>query len=515
MREPVLLAVLAIASVWAGPGLWALMGALVATLAALLLVSAPPEGQAVRAPLRWIVPILLWISLGLTLGWDRGQGLGELALAGLVLAVLTAASRHEPGEASLLLFGVGVALLSLWALWQTLVGFELARAGLSTLPETVRNAALFRLDSGRAFASQLHPGHLGILLATVVPLAGGGIAQRRFRVLWTAALLLSSAGLVLTRSPLAMALAVAALLVTLRPLGRSWILPAAALSLVLLAVVLSLRPDLLHLDPIVWRLQNWHNALWVWTGAPVTGVGLGGFGQAALGVPFPVPNHPLHAHNLPLEWLAEMGLPGLLFAVLFYSWVLTLARRLWPRHRGLAVAILLVPLHNLADFSLFEPGIAVAWAVLAAWALASSPGHSSRRPAGRRSPVAVVAALGAALFFGLSFASTAWLNRAGSLPATGETLRAQISAFELAPWQPFPPSLALAVQRSAGPQAQRLAKAIRQARRWRPHSATLARLASMLAARHGDLPAAAGPAWEARAFSALDRRVDRDPGAAP
>ena len=35
-----------------------------------------------------------------------------------------------------------------------------------------------------------------------------------------------------------------------------------------------------ELDPVRLRLDNWRTALWAWSGAPVTGVGVGGFGQA-------------------------------------------------------------------------------------------------------------------------------------------------------------------------------------------------------------------------------------------
>ncbi|HHQ49561.1 MAG TPA: O-antigen ligase family protein [Acidobacteria bacterium] len=461
---------------------------------------------------------MLWTALGLLVtGWDRGQGLAELALGALVLAVISGAARHEPNDRHLLLLAGGLALLSLWALWQETFGFHLAHEGLAALPENVRNAVRFRLDSGRAFASQLHPGHLGVLLATVVPLAGAGIAGRRHRRLWLFVLFLASLGLVLARSPLTMALAAAGLLATLPSgRGRGLRLVAAASSLILLAVVVFLRPDLLHLDPIVWRLENWHNALWVWSGSPITGVGLGGFGQAALSVPFPVPNHPLHAHNLPLEWLAEMGLPGLFLAIVLYYWIFSVALRLWRHHRGLAAAILIVPLHNLADFSLFQPGIAVVWATLVGWALAVAPATSeSRSVAGRRWTAATAAALAAA-FFGLSWAASAVLHRP-SLHAQGASaLHAEILAHELAPWQPLSPTLAQSALSATGAEATILARVIRHERWWRPHSATLARATSLLAARAGDLPTASADAWEAKAFTALDRRMANPPaGPAP
>ncbi len=509
MQLPALLALLAVAAAWTGTASWPLTGTLIALALAVLLLFPKPASRPCFSPrARWLVPVAVWITVGLWTGWDRGQALTELTLAALVLAVIAGASARAPGSRDALILGAGVSLLGLWALWQVTTGFDLARASLSTLPEGLRAAARFRLDSGRAFASQLHPGHLAVLLATAVPLAGGGVLGKRHRIPWTVALCLAALGLVLTRSPLGLGLAVLALLAVWRSgKGALYRLTLAVFAGAFVAVFL-LRPDLLHLQPMLWRLENWHNALWVWTSAPITGVGLGGFGQAALTVPFPVANHPQHAHCLPLEWLAEMGVPGLIFFLLLYGWIFSVARRLWSGHRSLAAALLVIPLHNLVDFSLFEPGIAVTWAVLAGWALAVLREEQPQDALTGRQWIPGLAACLAAVFFGLSFASSTVESHTMAATAPSAVVQGELRAFNLAPWRPFPRQLAEAARSAQGDTAEALAAALARARWWRPHSAALASIASEVAVRNGDFPKASRDAWEARTFLPLDRRPE-------
>ena len=49
-------------------------------------------------------------------------------------------------------------------------------------------------------------------------------------------------------------------------------------------VVVIGRGDVVKLEPVKLRLDNWRTALWVWSEAPASGVGVGGFAQAAQAV---------------------------------------------------------------------------------------------------------------------------------------------------------------------------------------------------------------------------------------
>lgn len=504
--QALVLALLAVVSAWTPPATWALAGVMVAMAATgLLLLGTTVRGGVANR--RWLLPVTLWVLLGMSTGWDRGQALMELALTGLLLAIISAASRTRPTTRGVRVLLLGISLLAIWALWQVLIGFEMARQALPSLPAGLMAAARFRLDTGRAFASQAQPGHLAVLLATVVPLAGENLLERRHQFVSAIVLALAATGLLLTRSPLGMGLALLALLGLARGHRgtRFWTVPAAALAA--FVTVLLLRPDLLSLQPIVWRLENWHNALWVWASSPVTGVGLGGFGQAGLAVPFAVANHPQHAHCLPLEWLAEMGIPGLILALLFYGWILKLARRLWQRDRGLAIALLVVPLHNLVDFSFFEPGIAVVWALLAGWGLALAHEDLPESRDARSRWLPVVAGTLAAAVFGLTFASLVAGRHAVELQKPRPALEYALRAFHLAPWRPILPALVRAADSAGQAGAGTLAGVLAEARWWRPHSAALASLSSGLASHMGDLPAAARDAWAAEIFTPLDRRT--------
>ncbi len=227
-----------------------------------------------------------------------------------------------------------------------------------------------RLAAGRAFASQPLPSHLAVLLATALPLcsfasAGGGALFRGSQVSC-----LCVVGLALTRSPIGVGLAlVACAALAVAGGGRSIRLAVVVLALVL-AVVVVARGDVLELEPVTLRLDNWRTAVWVWSTSPAAGVGFGGFGQVAQTVPFAVGNRPRFAHSLPLEWLAELGPVGLL-AILAGGFALwRLVRDLWPHRPDLAVAIAVVPVHNLVDFSMHGSGVALPWAVLVGWAVA-------------------------------------------------------------------------------------------------------------------------------------------------
>ncbi len=313
---------------------------------------------------------LVFLIAGQAGGWDRSAALAQAFLAGAVMVAIWVASRRSPDNWMIDLFALGLVGLAMWGLWQSLGGLDNLRVMTESLPEHLRAAALARIDRGRAFASLLLPSHLAVILATALPILMVRINRDARGVLFGLAFILGVAGLVATRSPVGVVLALGscgALLVASR---RKYLVWALGVGVAAVAAVVAFRPDVVRLEPITLRLDNWGSALWVWLGAPIVGVGLGGFGQAAQSVPWPVGNHPVHAHSMPLEMLADLGVFGLVASVAAMVWILRVVKRLWPSRPDLAVALLVIPAHNLIDFSFYTTAVALPWALVMGWSLA-------------------------------------------------------------------------------------------------------------------------------------------------
>ena len=254
----------------------------------------------------------------------------------------------------------------------------------------------------------------------------------------------------------------------------------------------------MELEPVQLRLDNWRTAVWVWSTAPAAGVGVGGFAQAAQAVPFEVGNRPRHAHSLPLEWLAELGPVGLL-GVFFAGLALwRLLCRLWPERPELAVAVAIIPVHNLVDFSLYGSGVILAWAVLVGWAVAFVNTSPEPENAPVRGRVVFVAAVAAVLAATVLHVTSLMVEGSASLREDpSERLDEALTAWRLAPWRVD----ALGLVAEAGletPDKQRLSEAraeLDRGRRLRPHSAALAGLCAQLAIADGMAPTAVSEAW--------------------
>jgi hypothetical protein len=260
----------------------------------------------------------------------------------------------------------------------------------------------------------------------------------------------------------------------------------------------------MELEPVRLRLDNWQTALWVWSTAPAAGVGIGGFAQAAQSVPFGVGNRPLHAHSLPLELLAELGPAGCLMCLLAAMALWQLFRDLWPRRPDLAVAVMVIPLHNLVDFSFFYSAVALPWAVLAGWAVASRGRAGARSGAGGRGRVFLVlsAALALALTV-LHVTSQKVEESAATRPTAEERVAMGLEACRLAPWRLSPVGL---VARSALESGDRLliktaAEKMESSRWLRPRSSALALMRSQLALALGEIPTGASEAWSSRNYN--------------
>ncbi len=473
-------------------------------LAALVLLLLPAAWRRRGGlPRAWpaAAVLIVWWMCSLLWSWDRATALEEAALFLALAVVAWMAARQAPAPGAVAGLGLGVAGLGAWAIWQVATGFRAAAAGLEALPPGLRELVAGRLATGRAFASQPLPGDLAVLLATAVPLLIAGL-RRRPRWPWVLGLGLAAAGIVLSRSVIGAALACVAAMAAWRPSVRRPLRAAAAVVALLLVLgsVLALRGDLGDLEPVRLRLDNWRTAMWVWSTAPVTGVGPGGLAQASQAVPFTVGNLPAHAHCLPLEWLAELGPLGLALVVALALALLRLVRRVWPERPELAIAVLVVPLHNLVDFSLYLSGVALPWAVLLGWSVAVARGAPApeRAPRGRVLAVAAAAvALGLAV---LSASSAIVEGAAAATPAPVERAELALRACRLAPWRLAPVFLAGSAARESGVRDQLLAASDRcAAARWlRPRSAALLGLTARLAEARGDAVDAAVAAWGAR-----------------
>jgi O-antigen ligase len=437
------------------------------------------------------------LASGVT-GWDPASAIVEIALLTAAVTLMWLASRASPPEEWPAVLGLVISALALWGLWQVAGGMEQASAAIGQLPVEIQAAAAERLASGRAFASQLLPSHLAVLLATALPLLLWRLRPRWSTVPWAVGAVLCVVGLVLTRSPVGAALALGACgTLALGRKKRLLIWVALLLVSVLVVVVLG-RGDVVELEPVQLRLDNWRTAVWVWSTAPAVGVGMGGFAQAAQAVPFEVGNRPRHAHSLALEWLAELGPVGLLAVVVAGLALWRLLRRLWPVRPELAVALAVIPAHNLVDFSFYGSGVTLAWAVLVGWAMALVSASPEPQPVPARGRVIFVTAVAAALAVTILHVTSLMVEESAAARETpSEKLDRALEARRLAPWRVDPLGLvATAALETGEPQRLSEARAELDRGRWlRPHSSALAGLRAQVAAAEGLAPTAVSEAW--------------------
>jgi hypothetical protein len=432
-------------------------------------------------------------------GWDPANAVGEAGLVIAVAAAIWLASREPPSEDALRWFALGLAALSLWAAWQVAGGLEQARSAVSDLPAHMRANALERLASGRGFASLLLPSHLAVVLATALPLLVAGVRRSAAGAASVLGCLLCVAGMWLTQSPVGIVLGVSAVLTVVAGRRRWSAVAVVAVLACGAAAAFMVRPDLAALDPVRLRVDNWRTAAWVWSTSPVAGVGFGGYGQASQAVPFEVGNHPAHAHSLPLEWTAEFGVVGVVAVVLAVLGLASLVRRLWPERRALAVAITVVPIHNLVDFSLYTSGVAVVWGLLVGWGLGAVRRPSSGSVTGW-SRLVVLASAAVVVGVATLHATSVVTQRSAAAQATSrERFEGLVRAHQLARWRLEPVTLAAIEALESGDDAivVEATGLLDDSRALRPASASLAALASRLAVLQGHAPRAVSEAWAA------------------
>lgn len=433
-------------------------------------------------------------------GWDPESAILEIALLLAVVSLIWLASRSAPPDHWPALLALVISALTAWGVWQVAGGMERAAAEIPHLPEGMQMAVAERLASGRAFASQLLPSHLAVLLATALPLLLARLRLRWSAAPWAVGVVLCVVGLVLTRSPVGAALAVGACAVLSIGRRKRVLLWTVLLLVVVVVIVVSSRSDVVQLEPVKLRLDNWRTAIWVWSQAPAAGAGFGGLAQAAQAVPFGVGNRPRHAHSLPFEWLAELGPLGFLACVLAGCALWRLLRDLWNDRPELSAALAVVPAHNLVDFSCYSTGVVLAWAVLAGWGVALRARKTDFDSAPARFRVAFVTAT-AVIFAAtmLHVTSSAVEEAAVSREKPTDRFDGAVTARHLAPWRtdPLGPIAAAALE-SGDPVRLSAAIAELDRGRWlRPRSAALAGLRARLTIATGEVPTAVAEAWTA------------------
>jgi len=379
-----------------------------------------------------------------------------------------------------------------WGVWQSVAGLDTLQHGLDALPRVARAYAEERLASRRAYASLPLPGHLAVVLATALPLLVSRVKATPAGAAAVLGVVLSVAGLVAARSPVGVALALAACAaLAVGRLGRSAI-AATLVSAVMLIAVIALRPDVVRLEPVALRVDNWRTALWLTTTSPWSGVGVSSYAQASQASPLEVGNRPAHAHDFPLEVLAELGPAGCAGCLVLGLWLVRLMVRLWPHDRALAASLAVVPLHNLVDFSFFVSAVVLPWAVLVGWAVAHSRESGRQTQPNRGRMVLVIVAAAAFALTGLHAtgvlveeAAATQLDPIGRFDGALQSLR-------LAPWRVEPQFLlAAAALESADPVLCDRAFAEMNGHRWvRPRSAALAERRARLALVRGDVSTA-------------------------
>lgn len=391
------------------------------------------------APLLWVGLLLgvLWLQpaarlllspwqLGLTVlvvaaSWlaavDHELAFRHSLLLLAVVLVLAMARLHPLARDEVLLLCLAVAATTVVAVLQARGGLSEAGLDVAILPPAAREAAATRIHVGRSFGTAALPGHFAaLLLMAAPPLAAALAGGRRWRrAAAGCGLVLVVTGVVLTRSLSASLVGAAVLAIALLH-GVSRPRPAAAVAATLVALVAAAalwRTDVASLEPVRLRWRNWQAAVQAWRAHPWLGVGFGGVGQAVLATPAGEGNQSAYAHNTLLQLLAELGLAGLPAVALAARWLGATLRRGLAIDPPLALAVLVVPLHNLVDFSLYAPEVAIPWAVLVGTLAArggSLPGRPT--PAWLLVPVLVAGVFGATFLWRGETAATAALTGA-------------------------------------------------------------------------------------------------------
>lgn len=432
-------------------------------------------------------------------GWDPARAVGEIGLVTAVVTLAWLASRSHPPMDFPVLLAVGLSGLGVWGLWQVVAGLDSLLPGIEGLPDAARAYAEERVAGRRAYASLPLPSHLAVLLATALPLLVARVKATPAGVVAACGVGLASVGLVATKSPVGIGLAILAVTAVVIDRNSQRFLVGAVLLALALFAVGAVRPDVARLEPVALRADNWRTALWLSETSPCSGVGFSSFAQASQTVPFNVGNRPAHAHNLVMESLAELGPTALLGCLVLSFWLFRLIRALWPRDRAVAIALAVVPLHNLVDFSFFVTGVALPWAVLLGWGAARSRESTEVLQEIRGRVTLVVFASVALAMTALHATSVVVEEAAASQVSAVDRFNGALRSLQLAPWRVEPQFLLASAALDAGQRVlhERAWEELDRHRWWRPRSSALAQRRARLALARGDVSVAASEFWTA------------------
>jgi hypothetical protein len=191
--------------------------------------------------------------------------------------------------------------------------------------------------------------------------------------------------------------------------------------------------------------------------------------------------------------------------------VFRLAWTVWPHRPALAVSLLVIPLHNLVDFSLFVSGVALPWGVLVGWGLAVGCGRRDPVRPARDGVGLVIAATVACALVVLHATSEVVERAAASNEEPEQQFTGAVRALKLAPWRVEPQFLmAAAALESGHPLVVDRAFNELRAMQWvRPRSAALAERRAQLALARGSISVAVAELWAAVEMGGADPARER------
>lgn len=478
---------LAAPAAWFAPALW---------LAVLLVCLALPPTQRRLLDPRWVVVASALAAVNWLVALDREAAVGHLLTFAAAALLFALARLADPRQGHLELLAAAVGLAAVPALAQGAGALAQVADAVAVLPPGMREAAAARLATGRAFGTAALPGHFAALQLVVLPLLLAAVARHRGvkRAAFALLALLSWAGIAATRSLAALGAAAVLLgVAAARRRGPAVVAVGVGMLAAGAAATLLWRGDLATWEPIRLRWINWQVALSAWVQHPWLGVGLGGVGQAGLAGPLGAVNITPYAHNSYLQLVAELGVAGLgLLTAALVALIRLIARGV--RHElALGLAVLVMPLHNVVDFSLYAPEVLLPWAVLLG-ALAARQGPPTR--AVTPAPLLVPLLCGGLAVASLAFLAEERLHQA----RVEEDPGAALMAARLSPWAITPALTAaeLALGKPTAPETVgEVLRLLESRAHLRPRSASVAEARARLlivVGRRGE-----GCAWAAEA----------------